>query len=117
MIPRFAATLTTLFVLSIGLVRSAECDDLKSAIHKIRQVGPDGKGSAQAAEAWKVLKTAPIEQVPVLLAGMDGASPLAKNWIRAALDEMVDSAERAKDPLPTASLESFLADTGHDPQA
>src|SRR6266404_5861977 len=117
MIRRFAAIITALFVVTPTVVRSAESDDLKSAIHTIRQVGPEGKGSAEAAGAWKVLAKTPIEQLPLLLAGMDGATPLARNWIRAAVDEIVDRAERGKNPLPTVALERFLADTRHDPQA
>ena len=117
MIHRFAAIITTLSVVTPTMVRSAESEDLKSAFHTIRQVGPEGKGSAEAAEAWKVLAKTPIEQLPLLLAGMDGANPLARNWIRAAVDEIVERAERGKKPLPKVSLENFLADTSHDPQA
>ena len=116
MIHRYAAVFTVLSVVNVSVV-PAENEDLKSAIHVIRQVGPDGKGSAEAARAWKVLVKTPIEQLPLLLAGMDGATPLARNWIRTAVDEIVDRAERGKKPLPTAALESFLADTRHDPQA
>ena len=117
MIRRFAAIILALSVGTPTLVRSAESEDLKSALHTIRQIGPDGKGSAAAAGAWKVLAKTPIEQLPLLLAGMDGATPLARNWIRAAVDEIVERAERGKKPLPTVALESFLTDTGHDPQA
>src|SRR5262245_46017805 len=96
---------------------AARCDeraDVKAAIDTIRQVGPEGKGSAEAAGAWKVLAKVPIDHLPTLLAGMDGATPLARNWIRAAVDEVVDRAERGKQPLPTAALEGFLTDTKHD---
>src|SRR5580698_8673017 len=117
MIRHFAAIITALSIVIPSVVPAAENEDLKSAIHTIRQVGPDGKGSAEAAEAWKVLAKTPIEQLPLLLAGMDGATPLARNWIRAAVDEIVDRAERGKKPLPSIALESFLADTSHDPQA
>jgi hypothetical protein len=117
MIRRFAAIITALSVVTPTVVRSGESEDPKSAIHTIRQVGPEGKGSAEAAGAWKVLVKTPIEQLPLLLAGMDGATPLARNWIRAAVDEIVERAERGKKPLPTVALESFLADTSHDPQA
>src|SRR5215469_16926360 len=117
MIRHFAAIVVALAVATPSVARSGDNDDLKSAIHTIRRVGPDGKGSADAARAWKVLVKTPIEQLPLLLAGMDGASPLARNWIRAAVDEIVDSAERGKKPLPTVALERFLADTSHDPQA
>src|SRR5260221_14652377 len=105
MIRRFVAVIAALSVVTPTLVRSDESDDLKSAIHTIRQVGPEGKGSAEAAGAWKVLAKTPIEQLPLLLAGMDGATPLARNWIRAAVDEIVERAERGKNPLPTVALE------------
>ncbi len=117
MIHRFAAIITALSVVTPSVVPAADNEDLKSAIHTIRQAGPEGKGSAEAARAWKVLAKTPIEQLPLLLAGMDGATPLARNWIRAAVDEIVESAERGKKPLPAVALESFLADTSHDPQA
>lgn len=117
MIRRFVAIITALSVVTPTVVRSAESEDLKSAIHTIRRVGPDGKGSAEAARAWQVLVKTPIEQLPLLLAGMDRATPLARNWIRAAVDEIVDRAERGKKPLPAVALEGFLADTSHDSQA
>src|SRR5262245_1074899 len=117
MIRRFAAIIAALSVVTPAVVRSDEGEDLKSAILTVRQVGPEGKGSADAAGAWKVLAKAPIGQLPLILAGMDGTTPLARNWLRAAVDEIVDRAERGKSPLPTAALEKFLADTSHDPQA
>jgi hypothetical protein len=117
MIHRFAAIITALSVATPSVAPAAENEDLKSAIHTIRRVGPEGKGSAEAARAWKVLVKTPNEQLPLLLAGMDGATPLARNWIRAAVDEIVESAERGKNPLPAVALERFLVDTSHDPQA
>jgi hypothetical protein len=116
MIRRFV-TIIALLAATPAVVYSDENEDLKSAIHTIRQVGPQGKGSAEAAGAWKVLAKSPIEQLPLLLAGMDGATPLARNWIRAAVDEIVERAQRDKMAPPTAALEKFLTDTSHDPQA
>ena len=116
MIRRFVAIIAFLAATPV-LVYSDKNADLKSAIQTIREVGPQGKGSAEAAGAWKVLAKTPIEQLPPLLAGMDGATPLARNWIRAAVDEIVERAERGKKALPTAALEKFLVDTSHDPQA
>ncbi len=117
MIRRFSAIITALSIAIPAVVPASENEDLKAAIYRIRQVGPDGKGSAEAAGAWRVLAKTPIEQLPLLLAGMDGATPLARNWIRAAVDEIVDRAVRGKKPLPTSAMESFLTDTRHDPQA
>jgi hypothetical protein len=114
---RFVATITVLLLVKSAVVHSAENEDLESAIHTIRQVGPEGKGSAAAASAWKVLAKTPLDQLPIVLAGMDGATPLARNWIRTAVDEIVERPARGKRKLPTVALEGFLADTGHDSQA
>jgi hypothetical protein len=83
----------------------------------VRAVGPNGAGSAAAAKAWPVLARADVGQLPVLLAGMDGANPVARNWLRAAIDPILDRAANDKQPVPAAALEAFLRDAGHDPQA
>ncbi len=101
-------------VLSLLLAATA---DLKQALETVRAVGPDGKGSAAAACAWQELAAAGIDQLPELLAGMDGASPLARNWLRAAVDQVLAGARAAKKPVPAAALEAFLKDARHDPQA
>ena len=117
MIRRLMAITMVSVIVMPAVAHSAEGEGLKSAIRTIRHVGPDGQGGANAAGAWKVLAEAPVEQLPLVLAGMDGATPLARNWIRAAVDEIVDRAGRGGKPLPTGALEGFLADTGHDPRA
>ena len=52
--------------------------DLAGAIQKIRKVGPNSKGSDQAASAWRVVSKTDVDQLPELLAGMDGANALAR---------------------------------------
>jgi hypothetical protein len=91
--------------------------DLARAIAAVRTVGPNAQGAGMAAAAWKRLAAATPADLPALLAGMDGASPLARNWIRAAIDPVLDRAAVDKKPLPAAELEAFLRDTKHDPTA
>jgi hypothetical protein len=91
--------------------------DLSAPIDVVRRVGPDGAGSTEAATAWRELAGADVDQLPALLGGMDGASPLARNWLRSAVSEVLDRAAAAKKPLPAAALEAFLRDTKHDPAA
>lgn len=91
--------------------------DLSPAITAMRAVGPDGQGAEAAAKAWLSLCQADIAQVPDLLAAMDGANPLAKNWLRAAVDAVRDRGRAQGKPLPTAALEAFLKDKQHDPLA
>jgi hypothetical protein len=91
--------------------------DLQSAIAVVRAVGPDGKGSPEAAKAWIQLAQSDLGQLPNLLAGMDGASPLARNWLRSAIDEVLERAQKNKEAISIAALESFVRDTGHNAQA
>lgn len=84
------------------------------ALPAIRAVDHEGKGNAAAARAWQVLAAADAEALPEILAGMDGANPLAANWLRAAIDAVV---ARHDDRLPLEALVGFLGEKDHDPRA
>jgi hypothetical protein len=90
---------------------------LKDSIEVVRRVGPDGEGSAAAAKAWRQLAGADVADLPALLAGMDGASPLARNWLRSAVDRVLEQAAAVKKPLPADALDTFLRQRKHDQQA
>jgi hypothetical protein len=90
---------------------------LSEAITTVRRAGPDGEGSDAAAKAWRQLAVAGADDLPALLAGMDGASPLARNWLRSAIDRVLERAASTKQPLPTDALDAFLRESKHDPQA
>jgi hypothetical protein len=89
--------------------------DLQSAIAVLRKITPDNQ--AGAADAWRQLAGAKVEQLPELLAGMDGSSAVARNWLRSSIDQVLDSAKKENKPLPYAELEAFLRERKHDPQA
>ena len=99
------------------LAAAVPASEVEESVQVIRQVGPDGKGSAAAARAWRVLARAEPAHLPAILAGMDGASPLARNWLRSAAGAAVASAAGRGEALPVAELDRFLRDRGHDPQA
>jgi hypothetical protein len=90
---------------------------LERALAVVRAAGPNGQGSREAARAWRTLAAADVGQLPRLLAGMDGAGPLAHNWLRSAIDRVLERARCRKKPLPYKELEAFLRDRRHDPQA
>jgi hypothetical protein len=90
---------------------------IQHQIAAIRAVGDAGQGSGPAANAWRALSLASPEQIPVILAGMDGANALAHNWLRAAVDAVVERARQKGDALPSQALDAFLADDRHDGQA
>jgi outer membrane protein assembly factor BamB len=89
--------------------------DLSQAVSTLRAVGPRGVGHREAAVAWKEAATAQGQDLPALLAGLDGANPLAANWIRTAIDAVAERAI-AKAQLPKEELEKYLVDVRHDPR-
>ncbi|MSS99878.1 MAG: hypothetical protein EXS29_01000 [Pedosphaera sp.] len=91
--------------------------DLKPALAVVKQVGPEGRGNAEAASAWQTLSKADAKSIPALLAAMDDANDLAANWLRAAVDAIADRELKADGKLPAAALREFLADTRHHPRA
>lgn len=87
--------------------------DWSKQLAAIREVGNKGAGHPAAVAAVKELKSATPADVPQILAAMDGASPLAENWLRG----VAEATATRGDELPKAELETFLADTKHGPHA
>lgn len=106
------AMVATAFAIS-GVATAA---DLGEALDTLRAVGPNGEGNQVAAAAWQQAAQADVSQVPSLLAGLDGANPLAANWIRTAVEAVCERAVRDEGTLPKAALERFVLDTTHDPR-
>jgi hypothetical protein len=107
----FHGLLTAIAVI-LGLAAAARADEA-AAVAAIRAVGREGAGNEAAAAAWKELARSDAARLPAILAAMDGASPLAANWLATAVDAV---AARGR-TLPLAELRGFLADTAHDPHA
>ncbi len=91
--------------------------DISAGIEKIRQAGPKNAGQQQAVAGWKEVSQADVEQLPQILAGMDGANRLATNWLRAAADTVASRAMQQGKPLPVKALQEFLKEDGHAPHA
>ena len=88
--------------------------DVVTPLQVIRSVEREGAGNEQATKAWKELSSAKATELPAILAGMDGANPLAQNWIRAAVGVIED---RAGKDVPVAELEKFVQNTKHSAEA
>ena len=99
-----------------GTARAQE-PDLAPLLAALRAVGPEGASNESAAAAWKELSAAPATSLPALLIALDGANPLAQNWLRAAAGAIADRALAAKQPLPLEALDALLRDTKHAPAA
>ena len=87
--------------------------DFTAQLDALRAVGPEGAGAEEAAAAWKILATAPPDFLPALLQSLDGANPLAQNWLRAAASTIADRAQRDGLAVPLDALTSFLQETNH----
>ncbi len=97
---------------SLGVVCWA-APAISSSIKIIRAVGNEGQGNAAAAKAWKQLIKADATVLPTILGAMDGANPLAANWLRSAVDTIVSHDKK----LPIGALKKFLKDKSHNPRA
>lgn len=91
--------------------------EVKPLVDTIRQVGPLGAGHRQATAAWQQLSQSDVSQLTAVLAGIEGANPLAANWLRSAAETIADRQLRAGQPLPLAELERFVLDTKQAPRA
>ena len=97
---------------------AAASPDLAPFVQALRNVQPEGKGHLAATSAWAELtEQAGVGDLPAILAGMDGAGPLAANWLRAAVDAIAERHLHANGTLPTQGLERFLAQEKHNPRA
>jgi hypothetical protein len=91
--------------------------DLAAALRIVLAVGPEGQGNAAASRAWPVMAGADTRDLPRVLGAMDGANALAANWLRAAVDAIVERELRAGRALPLAELGEFFTDLLHEPRA
>jgi hypothetical protein len=85
-----------------------------SLLSTIKAVGREGSGNAEAARAWRELVRLGPAVLPAVLAAFDDADATAANWLRAAVDAIAERALAAKDPLPAADLERFIAQQQHN---
>ncbi|MEX2581501.1 MAG: hypothetical protein WD342_20765 [Verrucomicrobiales bacterium] len=84
---------------------------------KLREVGPEGKGNAEAAEAWRELVDQGPETIIPILQSMENAGPLAGNWMRSAAETVFEREFDAGGELPAEGIERFLLDRENDPEA
>jgi hypothetical protein len=83
----------------------------------LRAVGVNGKGHKEAILAWKELSQLPADKLTAVLAGMDGASDLSVNWLRAVADTIAQRQIQQQGKLPLKDLEEFISDRSHHPRA
>jgi hypothetical protein len=115
MIRRFALAL--LMLGWVGLATAGQQEEMAGSLATIRSVGPEGRGNAEAALAWKKLAAGDATTLVPILEAMDGANDFALNWLRAAIDAIASRVQSNGGSLPAPELGLFLLDTRHDPRA
>ena len=110
------AALTGAAILHFPVEADANPVDLQAALRTIRAVGPEGAGNAEASVAWNQIAAADSSQLVQVLAAMQDSEPLACNWLRAAVDTIVQRELASGRELPQASLIKFLKNTAMSPR-
>ncbi len=95
---------------ALSLALGAHAASLQESISALRAVGKEGAGNEKATLSWQEITGAEAKGLPEVLAGMNGANPLAENWLRAAAGVIAEKAIAAG-KLPLAEVKAFLLDT------
>lgn len=105
-----------------GLMTATDADGQSSAVveaalARLQQLGREGIGNAAAAEAWQQLTAAGGAAFFPILRAVREDQPIVANWLRTALDAIVEQERRAGRTLPADQLEAFVLDRRHAPRA
>lgn len=106
-------SLALLLSLPLGLTAA----DLSSSLRELRAVAAEGRGNPAASPAWRRVAAADARSLPMLLGAMDGANDYALNWIRGAIESVVQRELARGRALPTEALLRFARDTHRHPRA
>jgi len=102
---------------TLTVSNSIHAADLGSALKEPKAVAAEGKGNPTASAAWKRVAAADGRSLPILLAAMDGANDYSLNWIRSAIEAVVQREISQGRALPVDALLRFARDTKHHPRA
>lgn len=106
-----------LALLWVFAVQAASHADVSASLQAIKAVGPEGHGNAEAARAWAELAALPASDLPRLVAAIDGAPDLARNYVFSAATAIAERELKAGHALPLAALGDYVFDTSHGPRS
>lgn len=108
----FPACLSLLF--PISPLFSAEWS---GPLDQLLKIGPEGAGNAEATRAWSELTSHGAEVVIPLLNAMETAGPVARNWMRSAVETVFERELGAKAKIPSDEIKAFVVDRKNEPHA
>jgi len=106
-----------LVLTTAGSASAANLAETQRVLARIKAVSKDGAGNQEAGAAWKELVTHGADAIIPTLTAMHDASPAAANWLRAAVNAIVEKEKAGGRKLPSDDLLAFLKETRNDPAA
>ena len=106
-----------LALLILSTASLAQESGIEDQLKIIASVGNGGHGHAEAITAWQEVGKSDAESLPAVLKAIDDDSPIAANWLRAAVDQIAERSLRNGHKLPTAALESLIFDAEYSPRS
>ncbi len=97
------------------LASPAKAATAEELVAKLRTVGREGADNPEAGKAWKELVKCGPDALLSILAGLDSEKKTASNWLRPAVDAIVEKAAKDKQSLPKDALEKFVGKTTNPP--
>jgi hypothetical protein len=104
-------------LLALAATPFAAAADPGPLLARLKAVGPEGEGNAEAGRAWRDLVALGPDALPAILTAFEGADDRAANWLRAAVDAVAEREVNAGRALPADKLEAFVKETKHAPAA
>lgn len=98
-------------------VASATNIETDRILNRIKAVSKEGAGNQEAQAAWKDLVAQGIDALFPTLSALDDATPIAANWLRSAVNAVVEKEKASGKKLPANLLEAFVKDTKHSPHS
>jgi hypothetical protein len=102
-----SASILWIVVLAVDLENTSKVSALCA---RIKSVGKEGAGNAEAAQAWKELVHLGPSVLPGLLSAIDDRDPISANWLQTAVDSIAETALTNGRPLPTTELQALIRD-------
>src|SRR4051812_46759761 len=87
--------------------------DVNALLTRVKKVGKEGMGSVEAARAWKELVDRGTPALIPTLGTFDDDNFRLNNWLRSAVDALVEKTLADGKALPAEQLEKFVSDTRH----
>ena len=86
-------------------------ENVSKILEPIRKVGKSGLGNIEAQKAWKQISNLSPDALPEVLASMDASQPVLSNWLRSAINAIVERANRDSKALPLEKITALVKDT------